>query len=109
MSVLVSVVDPSTPMSLLQKQLRLEARVGIERGSFGAERTAGANLGCDGVHVRENVILKLSLTTREINVFRYRASESGSTVIDGLERFPKNDLGKPENGGGSVWRSIGWS
>jgi hypothetical protein len=30
-SVLVSVADPSAPMSLLQKQLRLEARVGIGR------------------------------------------------------------------------------
>src|ERR1035437_2504412 len=30
-SVLVSVADPASPMSLLQRQLRLEARVGIER------------------------------------------------------------------------------
>ena len=30
MSVLVSVVDPEPPRSLLQRQLRLEARVGIE-------------------------------------------------------------------------------
>ena len=30
-SVLVSVADPSAPLSLLQSQLRLEARVGIER------------------------------------------------------------------------------
>ena len=29
-SVLVSVVDPEPPKSLLQRQLRLEARVGIE-------------------------------------------------------------------------------
>jgi hypothetical protein len=29
-SVLVSVVDPEPPRSLLQRQLRLEARVGIE-------------------------------------------------------------------------------
>src|ERR1039457_2269995 len=33
-SVLVSVADPASPMSLLQRQLRLEAEVGIERGSF---------------------------------------------------------------------------
>src|ERR1035437_7707783 len=33
-SVLVSVADPASPMSLLQRQLRLEARVGIGRGSF---------------------------------------------------------------------------
>ena len=33
-SVLMSVADPASPMSLLQRQLRLEAEVGIERGSF---------------------------------------------------------------------------
>ena len=30
-SVLLSVADPSAPMSLLQRQLRLEAEVGIEQ------------------------------------------------------------------------------
>jgi hypothetical protein len=36
-SVLVSVVDPEPPRSLLQRQLRLEARVGIEpTRTFGA-------------------------------------------------------------------------
>ena len=32
-SVLVSVADPSAPLSLLQRQLRLEAEVGIDRVS----------------------------------------------------------------------------
>jgi hypothetical protein len=33
-SVLVSVADPSAPLSLLQRQLRLEAEVGIEPRHF---------------------------------------------------------------------------
>jgi hypothetical protein len=33
-SVLVSVADSFVPISLLHKQLELEAEVGIERGSF---------------------------------------------------------------------------
>jgi hypothetical protein len=45
-SVLVSVVDPEPPRSLLQRQFRLEARVGIEPtrtfGTFYGERATCA-------------------------------------------------------------------
>jgi len=97
------------PMPLRQGQSRLEARVGIKRGSFEVKRMTGAIPGCDDVPVRKNVILKLTFTTREISVFRYRANGSGSTTIDGLERYSKTGSAKRETGGGNVWRSIDWS